>query len=66
MVNTIISNKNNTLQTISSILDTVIDKNNYNLEFKNGLFLLKIKQSLLIKTVKILKDNENLKFNRFK
>lgn len=65
MINTIKSNKNNALQTISSILDTVIDKDNYELEFKDGLFLLNLKQSLLIKTLKILKDNENLKFNQF-
>jgi NADH-quinone oxidoreductase subunit C len=65
LVNTIISNKNNNLETISNILDTVIDKNNYNIELKNGLFLLNIKQALLIKTIKLLKDNENLKFNQF-
>ena len=65
MVNKIKSNKYNTLQNISNILDTVIDKNSYNLEFKDGLFLLNLKQSLLVKTVKILKENENLKFNQF-
>ena len=64
MVNTIISNKNNTLQTISSILDTVIDKNNYNLEFKGELYLLNLNQSMLIKVAKILKENEKLKFNQ--
>ena len=65
MVNTIKSNKNNTLKTISNILDTVIDKNDYKLEFENGLFLLNLKQSLLIKAVKALKENENIKFNQF-
>ena len=65
MINTIKSNKNNTLKTISNILDTVIDKNDYKLEFENGLFLLNLKQSLLIKAVKALKENENLKFNQF-
>ena len=65
MVNTTKSNKNNTLKTISNILDTVIDKNDYKLEFENGLFLLNLKQSLLIKAVKALKENENLKFNQF-
>ena len=65
MVNTIKNNKNNTLETISNILDTVVDKNDYKLEFNNGLLLLNLKQSLLIKAVKILKENENLKFNQF-
>ena len=65
MVNTIKSNTNNTLETISNILDTVVDKNDYKLEFNNGLLLLNLKQSLLIKVVKILKENENLKFNQF-
>ena len=65
MVNTIKINTNNTLETISNILDTVVDKNDYKLEFNNGLFLLNLKQSLLIKVVKILKENENLKFNQF-
>ena len=65
MVNLIKSNKNNTLKTISNILDTVVDKNDYKLEFKNGLYLLNLKQSMLIKVVKILKENEKLKFNQF-
>ena len=65
MVNTIKSNTNNALENISNILDTVLDKNDYKLEFNNGLLLLNLKQSLLIKAVKILKENENLKFNQF-
>ena len=65
MVNTIKSNTDNTLETISNILDTIVDKNDYKLEFNNGLLLLNLKQTLLIKTVKILKENENLKFNQF-
>ena len=65
MVNIIKSNINNTLENISNILDTVVDKNDYKLEFNNGLLLLNLKQSLLIKAVKILKENENLKFNQF-
>jgi NADH-quinone oxidoreductase subunit C len=65
LINTIKSNKNNTLKTISNILDTVMDKNDYKLEFENGLFLLNLKKSLLIKAVKVLKENENLKFNQF-
>ena len=65
MINTIKSNKNNTLKIISNILDTVMDKNDYKLEFENGLFLLNLKKSLLIKTVKTLKENDNLKFNQF-
>ena len=65
MVNLIKSNKNNTLKSISNILDTVVDKNDYKLEFKHGLFLLNLKQPLLIKAVKTLKENENLKFNQF-
>ena len=65
MVNTIKSNKNNTLKSISNILDTVMDKDDYKLEFNNGLFLLNLKQSLLIRAVKTLKENEKLKFNQF-
>ncbi len=65
MINLIKSNKNNTLNTISSILDTVIDKNDYKLEYKNGLYLLNLKQFILIKVVKVLKENEKLKFNQF-
>ena len=65
MVNLIKSNKNNTLKSISNILDTVVDKNDYKLEFKNGLYLLNLKQSILIKVAKVLKENEKLKFNQF-
>ena len=65
MVNLIKSNKINTLKSISNILDTVVDKNDYKLEFQNGLYLLNLKQSMLIKVVKVLKENEKLKFNQF-
>ncbi len=64
MVNLIISNKNNTLKVISNILDATVDKGNYKLEFKNELYSLNIKQSMLIKVIKILKENEKLKFNQ--
>ena len=64
MVNLIISNKNNTLKVISNILDATVDKDDYKLEFKNELYSLNIKQSMLIKVVKILKENEKLKFNQ--
>ena len=62
MVNLIKSNKNNTLKSISNILDTVVDKNDYKLELKNGLFLLTLQQSILLKVAKVLKENEKLKF----
>ena len=65
MVNLTKSNKNNTLKIISSVLDTVVDENDYNLEFKNGLYLLNLNQSVLMKVVKILKENEKLKLNQF-
>ena len=65
MVNLIKSNKNNTLKIISNVLDTVVDKDDYNLEFKNGLYSLNINQFMLIKVVKILKENEKLKLNQF-
>ena len=65
MINLIKSNKNNALSTISNILDAVVDKNDYKLEFKNGLYLLNLDQSILIKVVKVLKENEKLKFNQF-
>ena len=65
MVSLIKSNKNNTLKIISSVLDTVVDENDYNLEFKNGLYLLNINQFMLMKVVKILKENEKLKLNQF-
>ena len=65
MVNLIKSNKNNTLKSISNVLDTVVDKNDYKLEFQNGLYLLNLNQSMLIKVVKALKENEKLKFNQF-
>ncbi len=65
MVNAIKSNKNNTLIGISNILDAVVDKSEYKLEFKYGIYLLNLKQSNLIKVAKILKENENLKFNQF-
>ncbi len=64
MVNLIISNKNNTLKAISNILDATVDKGDYKLEFKNELYSLNIKQSMLIKVIKILKENEKLKFNQ--
>ena len=64
MVNLIKSNKNNTLKIISNILDAAVDKNDYKLEFKNELYLLNLKQSMLIKVAKILKENEKLKFNQ--
>ena len=64
MVNLIKSNKNNTLKVISNILDAAVDKNDYKLEFKNELYLLNLKQSMLIKVAKILKENEKLKFNQ--
>ena len=64
-MNLIKSNKNNTLNTISNILDTVVDNNDYKLEYKNGLYLLSLKQFILIKVVKVLKENEKLKFNQF-
>ena len=35
MVNLIKSNKNNTLKSISNILDTVVDKSDYKLELKD-------------------------------
>ena len=65
MVNEIKSNKNNTLKIISNILDTVVDKSDYKLEFKNGLYLLSLKKSYVVKVAKMLKENENLKFNQF-
>ena len=65
MVNLIKSNKNNTLKSISNILDTVADKNDYKLELKNGLYLLTLQQSMLLKIAKVLKENEKLKFNQF-
>jgi len=64
LVNLIKSNKNNTLKIISNILDAAVDKNDYKLEFKNELYLLNLKQSMLIKVAKILKENEKLKFNQ--
>ena len=64
MVNLIKSNKNNTLKVISNILEAAVDKNDYKLEFKNELYLLNLKQSMLIKVAKILKENEKLKFNQ--
>ena len=65
MVNLKKSNKNNTLKIISNILDTVVDKNDYKLELKNGLYLLTLQQSMLLKVAKVLKENEKLKFNQF-
>jgi len=65
LVNLIKSNKNNALKSISSILDTVLDKNDYTLEFQNGLYLLSLNHSMLIKVLKLLKENEKLKFNQF-
>ena len=65
MVNLIKSNKNNALEIISNILDTLMDKNDYNIKLKNGLYLLNMKQSLFIKVVKTFKENDNLKFNQF-
>ena len=65
MVNLIKSNKNNTLKIIYNVLDAVVDKNDYNLEYKNGLYLLNLNQSILMKVVKVLKENEKLKFNQF-
>ena len=66
MVNLIKVNKNDALDSISNILDTVVNKNDYKLEFKNGLYLLNLNQSILIiKVVKALKENEKLKFNQF-
>ena len=64
MVNLIKSNKNNALDIISNILDTVLNDNDYKLEFKNGLYILNLQQSILIKVVKLLKENEKLKFNQ--
>ena len=64
MVNLIKSNKNNTLKVISNILDAAVDKDDYKLELKNELYLLNLKQSMLIKVAKILKENEKLKFNQ--
>ena len=65
-MNLIKSNKNNTLKVISNILDAVLDKGDYKLELKNGLYLLNLKQPILIiKVVKALKENEKLKFNQF-
>tara|TARA_B100002052_G_scaffold285171_1_gene297770 strand:- start:185 stop:799 length:615 start_codon:yes stop_codon:yes gene_type:complete len=66
LVNLIKVNKNDALDSISNILDTVVNKNDYKLEFKNGLYLLNLNQSILIiKVVKALKENEKLKFNQF-
>ena len=64
MVNLIKSNKNNALEIISNILDTLMDKSDYNIKLKNGLYLLNMKQSLFIKVVKTFKENDNLKFMR--
>ena len=64
MVNLIKSNKNNTLKFISNILDVALDKDDYKLEFKNELYILNLKQFMLIKVAKILKENEKLKFNQ--
>ena len=58
-------NKNNVLESISSILKTIVDENDYSLEFKNNTYHLALKQPPLIKIVKNLKENENLKFNQF-
>ena len=65
MVNLTKSNKNNTLKIISNILDTVLDKSDYKLVLKNGLYLLTLQQSMLLKVAKVLKENEKLKFNQF-
>ena len=58
-------NKNNALESISSILKTIVDENDYSLIFKNNTYHLALKQPPLIKIVKNLKENENLKFNQF-
>ena len=65
MVNLTKSNKNNTLKSIYNILDAIVDKNDYKLELKNGLYLLTLQQSMLLKVAKVLKENEKLKFNQF-
>ena len=65
MENLIKSNNNNALKTISNILDTVVDKNCYKLEFKNGLYLLNLNHHMLIRVLKVLKENEKLRFNQF-
>ena len=65
MENFIKSNNNNALKAISNILDTVVDKNYYNLEFKNGLYLLNLNHHMLIRVLKVLKENEKLRFNQF-
>ena len=65
MVNLTKSNKNNALKSISNILGTIVDNNDYKLELKNGLYLLTLQQSMLLKVAKVLKENEKLKFNQF-
>ena len=45
-------------------MDTVVD-NDYKLELKNGLYLLTLQQSMLLKVTKVLKENEKLKLNQF-
>ena len=47
------------------MLNAMTDNESYNLEFKNGLYQLTLKQPILLKVVKMLKENENLKFNQF-
>ena len=56
MVNLIKSNKINTLKSISNILDTVVDKNDYKLEFQNGLYFDYFNKDTFEDTLLIVSD----------
>ena len=65
MSDTVKDYKINTLESIHNVLDTVVDKHSYKLEFKNGLYQIILNQPILIKVINVLKESENLKFNQF-
>ncbi len=58
------SNKNNTLEEISNIINSFVNEEDYVLEFNKGNYQLFLKKPVLIKVVKAIKENEKLKFNQ--
>ena len=58
-------NNNNALNKIHNALVSTIDREDYSLKFRNDIYELDLKKSQLIKVVKVIKENEKLKFNQF-
>ena len=59
------SNNNKVLERIITIISSIISKEDFSIQFKNGIFELVLNKPNILKVAKTIKDHEKLKFNQF-